>query len=290
MRRRAVLYFLGTGAAAYASSKPLAYPNSLTMTLLDAPLELKGDWGKSPTRAAAIVVARMRAACLSGVRLLSDRQPSGIRVENHATGSPAVWLHYDGSPLSWIVVDIGERDWSKLAYQFGHELGHVLANSWGPDSKPQNPCQWLEEVFVEAFSLRGLAKLADSWEQRPPFANDSPFADFIRKYRRRAIKKYEEITKEQLQSHGIADWFKNNRAALEDDGSITGAAKAAVTIILNELEASENSTEDLGALNRWSGRSSVSIGDYLQLWQKSCHEIGASGSFQQRVSELLGLH
>ena len=98
--------------------------------------------------------------------------------------------------MAWIIVDIGERDWSKLAYQFGHELGHVLANSWGPDSKPRNPCQWLEEALVEAFSLRGLDKLADSWEQRPPFTNDAPFSESIRQYRRRMIEKYEKIAAE----------------------------------------------------------------------------------------------
>ena len=79
----------------------------------------------------------MRAVSLAGVRLLSDRQPG--RCGWTATLRPAasIWLHYDGTPIAWIIVDIGPRDWSKLAYQFGHELGHVLANSWGPDAKPR---------------------------------------------------------------------------------------------------------------------------------------------------------
>ena len=38
---------------------------------------------------------------------------------------------------------------SVLAYQFGHELGHVTANSWQPRGKPQLPSQWLEEAPVE---------------------------------------------------------------------------------------------------------------------------------------------
>src|ERR1700720_4434692 len=57
-------------------------------------------------------------------------------------------------------VDIGEGDWSKLAYQFGHELGHVMANSWQPHAKPKVPCQWLEEALVEALSTlaRGIGR------------------------------------------------------------------------------------------------------------------------------------
>jgi hypothetical protein len=55
----------------------------------------KGREGHMLPRSADQVVERMRHACLDGVRLLSDRQP------------------------------ISFQDWSKLAYQFGHELGHV---------------------------------------------------------------------------------------------------------------------------------------------------------------------
>ena len=81
----------------------------------------------------------MRHACLDGVRLVSDRQPMRLRVDEHASGSPAIWLHPDGSSMAWIIVDIGERAWAQLAYQFGHELGHVLANSWQPHAKPSRP-------------------------------------------------------------------------------------------------------------------------------------------------------
>ncbi|WP_189561939.1 MULTISPECIES: hypothetical protein [unclassified Mesorhizobium] len=54
--------------------------------------------------------------------------------------------------MAWIIVDIGERDWSKLAYQFGHELSHVTANNWQADAKPAPPCQWLKEAMVEALA------------------------------------------------------------------------------------------------------------------------------------------
>ena len=83
--------------------------------------------------------------------------------------------------------------------------------------------------------------------------------------------------------------FGKYRASLEQDGGITGAAQAVVTTMLNQFQANERGIEDLGALNRWPGRTSVSMENYLQLWQASCHEIGASGSFPKRISDLLGL-
>ena len=63
---------------------------------------------------------------------------------------------------SWSIVDIGQQACAQL-YQFGHELGHVLANSWQPHAQPTNPCQWLEEAMVEAFSLRGLGQMRGEW-------------------------------------------------------------------------------------------------------------------------------
>jgi hypothetical protein len=259
------------------------------MTLLSVPLEVRGEWGNSPTQAATAVMARMREACLTRIKLFSDRQPSGLRVENRASGSPAVWLHNDATTIAWIVVNIGERDWCKLAYQFGHELGHVLANSWGPDSKPRRPCQWLEEALVEAFSLRGLEKLADSWAERPPFANDAPFAGAIRHYRRSAIENYEKVAFNQMRNSQADTWFGQYRSSLEDDGGITGPAQAVVTTMLRELDTDSRCIEALSALNRWAGRSSVPIEQYMHLWQKSCDEIGVAGRLPKRLVSLLGL-
>jgi hypothetical protein len=97
--------------------------------LLSAPIQLSGTWGGSPVDAAGTVLNRSRDVFLQGLRLVSDRQPSKLLVDDHASGPPAIWLHGDPPDTAWLIVDIGGRDWCKLAYQFGHELGHMLCNS-----------------------------------------------------------------------------------------------------------------------------------------------------------------
>jgi hypothetical protein len=148
-----------------AASKQLAVA---TRSLLSAPLELGGDWKSAPPQAVTRVLLRVREVYLSGLRLVSDRQPEKLRVENHTEGPPAIWLHSDQSSTAWIIVDVAPAAWSQLAYQFGHELGHALCNSWEQSAKPQPPTQWLEEAMAEAFSIRGLGLLAASWEKNPP--------------------------------------------------------------------------------------------------------------------------
>src|SRR5271154_360400 len=122
------------------------------MTLLSAPLELTGDWGASSPEDGLVVLSRTREVCLSGLRLLSDNQPTTLRVESRSSGPPHIWL--ESSTRAHVVVDGTARDWCRMAYQFGHELGHVLSNSWQPDSLSLRPSIWLEEALVEAFTLR----------------------------------------------------------------------------------------------------------------------------------------
>ena len=263
-----------------------AQSQSSPVTLFSAPLELGGAWGGSPPNDALAVISRMREVCLSGIRLLSDRQPAKLRVDEHTSGPPAIWLHDENPDTAWIIVDIGTLDWCKLAYQFGHELGHVLCNSWQRQAIPKLPSQWLEEALVEAFSIRGLGLLADSWEQRPPFPHNAAFADAIRKYRQDLIEKYRKPTGEPPVLDMCA-WLRRNRDALDHAGGVGEIEGPEIVQIVAELEGDKACVEDLGAVNRWPERSGVPLEDYLRLWQASCAEIRAPGVLPARLAQTL---
>ncbi len=267
--------------------KPSAKSASF-INLLSAPIELAGDWGHMLPRSVELVVARMRLACLDGVRLVSDRQPTRVRVDEHSTGQPAIWLHPDASNMAWIIVDIGERDWSKLAYQFGHELGHVFANSWQADARPATPCQWLEEAMVEAFSLRGLGRLATDWKDNPPFAGDNAFGGAIAEYRQNIIGGYSALADSQSLTRDATAWFADHRREIEAPG-LNPFAQAMSLTILAEYDRVPDCVEALGALNRWPRRSGIPLGEYLQRWQQSCAELKASRHLPLRLGELLGV-
>jgi hypothetical protein len=280
MRRREFIALLGAAAAA-----PLALRTAAAepATLASAPLELAGEWGGSPRPAAMRVLARMREVCLEGVGLVSDRQPERLRVDAHDSGPPAVWLHADPPRTAWVIVDIGARDWSKLAYQFGHELGHVLCNSWWRDARPRPPCQWLEEAMVEAFSLRGLGLLADRWERDPPFAGDAGFGRSIRDYRRNAVARYAG------DGGDIGPWFRASRDALEHAGGVGAVEGPAIVANASALANDRAAVADLGALNRWPERTGVPLEAYLDRWSASCRERGASGRLPAWLRGTFGL-
>ena len=289
MRRRTFLPLIGSaliGARRLAAGEQSPRPGKAT--LATAPIEVLGDWDGSLPHAALTVVNRMRDACLSGVRLVSDRQPERIRIDNHPAGPPHIWLHFDRAPFAWIIVDIGPRDWSKLAYQFGHEFGHVVCNMWSPEGNSANPSAagWLEEALVEAFSIRGQGPLADAWAKNPPFPGDSAFAGAIRQYRSDLETKYQTIATEQGASD-LAAWYRAHRGALEKNAAIGGPASGAVTAVLAEITENPAGIEALGALSRWATQSGLSLEDYFGLWTRSCAELGASQRLPMRLRRAL---
>ena len=198
----------------------LSPPIEPGVTLLTAPMELAGEWGRMIPQSAMRVAELARHASLDGVRLVSDRQPTRIRIDEHTSGPPAIWLHADGSTTAWIIVDIGERSWSQLAYQFGHELGHVMANSWQAHARPHTPCQWLEEALVEAFSLRGLARLAALWKQTPPFPGDGAYGEAILSYRQDVLARFQRLAADQGGLDDLHGWFVRHREAIESEGGL----------------------------------------------------------------------
>lgn len=266
---------------------PLHPPTEPHITLLTAPIELAGDWGHMILSAADQVVERMRHSCLDGIRLISDRQPTRLRVDEHTSGWPAIFLHRDDNSTAWIIVDVGQQAWSQLAYQFGHELGHVLANSWQADAKPATPCQWLEEAIVEAFSLRGLSRLAQSWTVDPPFAGDNAYGQAILDYREDIIKRYGKLAAEQGAIADFGMWFRDHKTDIEGTGGLHVFAQAASLIILAEYEQAPTCVEAVGALNRWPGRSSIPIDQYLHAWEASCTELQASPVLPIHLREML---
>ncbi len=289
--RRRFLALTGAAALSAFAGRALGRESAAAGSLLNAPIELAGDWPSTPKDAVMRVLSRVRSIDLSGVRLLSDRQPEKVHVENHNQGSPAIWLHGDQPQMASIIVNVGPADWCKLAYQFGHELGHVLANSWQSSAKPQLPTQWLEEALVETFSIRGLRLLADGWERSPPFAGDKAFAASIRQYRSNLLEANK--TDGAVGSpDDAASWFHASRADLESGKGVPrGPAILGILALYEEGEPSGKPSliDDLGALNRWPERTAVPIERYLERWKQSCSEIGASGKLPTRLQQLFRL-
>lgn len=289
MRRRQLLALLGLGPSANAGATNPPRPQVQTNCAFScAPIEMVGDWRGLNEKTVAVVLRRVVKSCVLHLNIRSDRSPRHLKIENKL-GGPAIWLHEHPKETAWIVVNIAGPYWIQLAYQLGHELGHVLCNSWDAQSRPAPPSQWLEETLAEAFSIRGLGILADDWERDPPFVADSEYSASIRQYRADLIANY---MKPAAPNGAPVDWRLWSGLNWKPRGLPSGSheQKGPVTLsVLEEMEADAAAAEDLGALNRWRDRTRVPATDYLRLWERSCREIGSPGKLPRRLLRLFDL-
>jgi hypothetical protein len=156
-----------------------------------------------------------------------------------------------------------------------------LVESWPISSAKTWP-------WVEAFSLRGLGRLAESWKQNPPFAGDNAFGDAIAEYRQNIIQGYSALADAQGITRNPAAWFADQRSEIEV-AALNPHAQAASLSVLTEYERAPSCLEALGALNRWPDRTGVPIEDYFRQWEASCAELQASPILPTRLREMLGI-
>jgi hypothetical protein len=204
------------------------------------------------------------AHLLSGIRLVSDRQPDRLRVDDQTSGPPHIWLHADNPTAAWIVVDFGTRAWSQLAYQFGHELGHVRCNSWMWKVETPPPSRWLEECLAEALhsaaspvSLTGGSAIL----LFPTTPHTQSPCGIIDATSSRSIERPGEAEG----GKDMSAWPPDNRKRLDETTGLGVYTGPAILAIVTAMEDDKGCVEDLGAVNRWPERSGVALEDYLRL-------------------------
>jgi hypothetical protein len=266
----------------------------LTPNLANVPLTVVGDWGAMDGQENALpVLSGMRAASLADVRLLSDRQPPGVAIQGdpNRPGLPLISIYKHTGGYAWIWLTVDGPLYARLAYQFGHELGHVLSNRWGggePDL-PKGPCQWLEEAMVEAFGLYGLHELAPAWADSPPRSYMAGYEDNIRQYLDGELLKYQQVTQQRKLGPDVSSWYRSLRTDLEVATALPGAPQPFVIPIYELFRADPSLREDLGALNRWPERSALPLVEYLTRWNQSCQELGTIGRLPDVLADQFNL-
>lgn len=253
--------------------------------LMTCPIEMLGGWDNliGPSKA---VIEKVRRACLGRVMHWVEVQPSKIVLENHVSEYPSIWLHQEPRTAAWIRLNAGPGAWCQLAYQFGHELGHVLANSWTFNASPRTPSQWIEESLAEALSIYGLRQLAKDWRKDPPFPGDEAYSQEIEKYVNNILISYEDLGK-KAGVDNTKNWYLKEEDHLEHDNGLGTREKAFSNLIFRALQRDPLLIADYGALNRWPERTAVGNKEYIKKWQESCKNLGLYGKLAGHIEGLL---
>ena len=136
------------------------------------------DWGGALRSDIEILLTNVACHLTEAFREL----PEG-NIAVRATLSPddnpiTLFRSFQKEPFT-ILLSARGRHWSQFAYQFSHELCHVLSNYERLRDSRNN---WFHEAICELASIFTIRRMVETWPIRPPYANWAGYAKSLSSY------------------------------------------------------------------------------------------------------------
>lgn len=227
-----------------------------------------GDWGSANPRDIQVVLDSV----VSEFRPLVARQPQGvvnIRVVPRGT-SPRVL--YERGPEGEYVVQLTARDerWFQYAYQFSHELCHILSNFDHKERQGETVAsgnQWFEESLCETASLFTLKRMAASWAEHPPSRKWMGYGQVFGSYAEHLLA---ENHRRLPANKTLGQWYAENQPALHDNPYLREKNELVATMLLPLFEKDPSMWQAIGYLNANPSSAGKSFSEYLADWHGAC--------------------
>ena len=209
--------------------------------------------------------------------------------------APIVVTHTHGNPIALYdkgvngeyQVQLHARDqrWSQLAYEFAHELCHIMSNyeeNVGADTVKYN--QWFEETLCEAASLYTLRSMAATWESS---AGDPRWARLAPALRKFADQLVAEGHRQLPAAAPLAKWLSDNEDRLRNDPYLREKNEVVANLLLPLFEQSPENWDALHYLNLDPNDARNNLEQYLRNWYDNAPP--AHRAFIGDVLALLGI-
>lgn len=237
-------------AAAWTVSSVAAEPRPLRLLIVAD----EGWDGARPEDVEAVLSsagrALLRHAPESAVPPLEIRPRGGPIVLFERTPAGAVRMH----------LNTGGRLWSQYAFQFGHELCHVLCRF----DRDHRAHKWFEESLCETASLFVLRRMAEEWEREPPYPNWRAYAPRLAEYAR------ERLAKSPLPPEGsLAEWFQEHRDAVVARPTDRDQNLAVASALLPLFEARPQRWAAVAWLNTGMPQDGKPFREHLLAWRRN---------------------
>lgn len=183
---------------------------------------------------------------------------------SHTEGNPVAL--YDRGPDGEYRVHLhasGER-WYLYAYEFAHELCHIMSNydeNLSTDRRKDN--QWFEESLCETASLYTLKSLAATWETSPPSSEWLRQVPYLRDYFDLLIG---ERHRHLPQHTGLGGWMGDLEPQLRRDPYQREKNQVVANQLLPLFEAYPESWDALSYLNLGPDDAHNELWLYLRNW------------------------
>ena len=178
---------------------------------------------------------------------------------------------------------VRNRQWAQFAFQFGHELGHIVTYyERRNDNKLGAENQWFDETVCETISLFVLMRMAETWKTDPPYSNWKSYAPSLAEYATLRIREVEAPTADDMPK-----WFADNRDALRGDPYLRDRNRIVAAHLYRMLEQKPEHWEAFRYLNLGRPDKTNSFECYVENWYFSVPL--AHKPFVKGVADLLGV-
>ena len=211
-----------------------------------------GEWGGSE-------LADIKKVCESAAGTitaqLTDDGFAPILVQRGNSGP--ITLYERGAGNEHIIrLDTGSNAWAQCAFQFAHELCHVVCNYRDAGNRQK----WFEETLCECASLYALRRMAVEWETNPPYSNWKSYSASLATYANDRITKYSSRKKT------VAQFYTANSAELEKTATNRELNTYLAVKLLPHFEKNPTAWQALRYLNLGPASENTSFRTYLTCW------------------------
>lgn len=210
---------------------------------------------------------------------MSEKQPYAPIWVGRSKKGPIV-LYQRGKGGEYLVnLNTKDHYWCQYAFQFSHEIGHILCGYRDGDSSNL----WFEETLGEVASLYTLLRLEKEWEKSPPYPHWKEYAKEFTKYAEERIKKYRNEVPEDLE-----EWFVQNEISLAKEPVNRPRNVALAIRLLPLFDKFPEGWAACSYLNEKKSKESKSFTFHLNDWFLSCpHQ--AQKKFIGKVASQFGI-
>lgn len=239
-----------------------ASPNSSKRMGLHLKVE-EGGWGKAQPEAIETVLYSVADELLSRL----PKKLSAPIVVSHTDASPVALYRRGPAGEYRVHLHASGENWHLYAYEFAHELCHILSNyeeNVGAETIKYN--QWFEETLCETASLFVLKNLAATWELAPPEPRWADEANSLRRFFDHLIAEGHR----QLPPHTpLRRWLGDNEERLRSDPYLRNQNEVVANLLLPLFQEDPQNWAALSYLNLDPSDARNSLGEYLRHWYQN---------------------
>ena len=208
------------------------------------------------------------------VRELRDSFDETIRVMNLPGETPRAFFRRPSDATYEVNLTARNRQWSQFAYQFSHELCHVLS---GHDRLRCNPNNWFHESLCELSSFFVLRRMVVRWPTNPPYSNWAHYSVSLADYVQSEMAKHENVAPRQ----SFSSWLIANEHDMRQNPYLRDRNGVVALRLLPVFEETPQGWNAVRRLPVFTGP----ISEYIETWKSEVRAIDRL--FVERIGETL---